>query len=66
MAGGTIAMKRDGRFTQTVAFLTEDAAREGERTEMPEEMRQEYQDEMAQVQVERYLDLHHPWFASKT
>ena len=37
--GGTIAIEPDGTFTQTVAFTTEDAAREGESTEMPEEMR---------------------------
>ena len=66
LIGGTIAMEPDGRFTQTVAFRTEDAAREGERKEIPDEMRGEYQDEMAQVQVEHYMDLHHPWFASKT
>jgi hypothetical protein len=63
--GGTIAIEPDGRFTQTVAFRTEDAAREGERKEMPEEMRQEMEDEMAQVKEVRYLDLHHPWFASR-
>ena len=36
--GGTIAIEADGTFTQTVAFTTEAAAREGEAKEMPAEM----------------------------
>ena len=32
---------------------------------MPAEAQREFEDEMAQVQDMRYLDLHHPWFASK-
>jgi len=67
--GGTIAIEPDGRFTQTVAFRTEDAAREGERKAMPETMpaetRREMEDTMALMQDVTYLDLHHPWFASK-
>ncbi len=61
--GGTIAIEPDGTFTQTVAFPTEAAAREGEAKEMPEDMR-EVTEEMAQVKDVKYLDLHHPWFAS--
>ena len=38
--GGTIAIEPDGTFTQTVAFTTEAAAREGEAKEMPEDMRE--------------------------
>ena len=63
--GGTLAMEPDGRFTQTVAFRTEDAARESERKQMPEEMRRTMEEEMAQMKDVTYLDLHHPWFASK-
>jgi hypothetical protein len=63
--GGTIAIEPDGRFTQTVAFRTEDAARESERKQMPEEMRRTMEEEMAQMKDVTYLDLHHPWFASK-
>jgi hypothetical protein len=63
--GGCIAMEADGRFTETIAFRSEDAAREGERKEMPAELRQAFEDEMAQMQDVTYLDLHHPWFASK-
>jgi len=63
--GGVIAIEPDGWFTETVAFSSEEAAREGERKEMPAEMRQTWEEEMAQVKDMRYLDLHHPWFASK-
>jgi hypothetical protein len=64
--GGCMAMEPDGRFTETIAFRSEDAAREGERKEMPAELRQAFEDQMAQMQDVTYLDLHHPWFASKT
>jgi hypothetical protein len=63
--GGSIAMEPDGRFTETVGFRSEDAAREGERKEMPAEMRQMWEGEMSRMQNLTYLDLHHPWFASK-
>jgi hypothetical protein len=63
--GGTLAMEPDGWFTETVAFRSEAEAREGERREMPEEMRREMDEGMAQMQDVRYLDLHHPWFASR-
>ena len=63
--GGSIAIEPDGRFTETVAFRSEQAAREGERKEMPEETRQAWDDEMALMQDVTYLDLRHPWFASK-
>jgi hypothetical protein len=63
--GGSIAIEPDGRFTETVAFRSEEAAREGEGKEMPAEMRQAWDDEMAQMKDVTYLDLRHPWFASK-
>ena len=62
--GGTIAMEPDGWFTETVAFRSEDEAREGERKEMPEEARRDWEQEMATMRDVTYLDLHHPWFAS--
>lgn len=62
--GGTIAMESDGWFTQTVAFRTEAEARAGEHKEMPAEIREQMEAEMAVVQDVRYLDLHHPWFSS--
>jgi hypothetical protein len=63
--GGIIAIEPDGWFTETVAFRSEEAAREGERKEVPAEMRQTMEEEMSQVKDLRYLDLHQPWFASK-
>jgi hypothetical protein len=65
LIGGVIAMEPDGQFTETVSFRSEAAAREGERKEMPAEMRQLWEDETAQMQDVRYLDLRHPWFASR-
>ena len=65
IVGGSIAMEPDGRFTETIAFRSEDAAREGERKGMPAEMRPAWDAEMARMRDLTYLDLRHPWFASK-
>ncbi|MPY84950.1 MAG: hypothetical protein GEV00_16880 [Actinophytocola sp.] len=62
--GATIAIDDDGCFTETVAFTTEDAAREGERKEMPAEVAKVMSEGMATLSDVHYLDLHHPWFAS--
>jgi hypothetical protein len=62
--GGTIAIDENGFFTETVAFTSESEARMGERKEMPEEVRREFDEMMSQVQDLKYLDLHHPWFSS--
>jgi hypothetical protein len=59
--GATLAMEADGSFIETVAFTSEDAARQGERTEMPAEMQADLESAMADVE---YLDLHRPWFAT--
>lgn len=64
--GGVIAIEPDGWFTETVAFRSEEAAREGERKEVPAEVRQTMEAEMSQIKDLKYLDLHHPWFASKS
>jgi hypothetical protein len=63
--GGIIAIEADGTFTETVAFRSEESAREGERKEIPAQIRQTWEDSMAQMQDVTYLDLRHPWFASK-
>jgi hypothetical protein len=62
--GGTIAIDEDGWFTETIAFRSEDEARAGEAKDMPVEMNEMWNREMEQVKDMRYLDLHHPWFAS--
>jgi hypothetical protein len=63
--GGTLAMQPDGWFTETVAFRTEAEARQGERKQMPEDVRREMEQEMSLMQDVTYKDLHHPWFASR-
>jgi hypothetical protein len=60
--GATLAIEPDGTFTETVAFADEASAREGEQMEMPDDMRQSMESAMQDV---TFLDLHHPWFASK-
>ncbi|MDQ1537210.1 MAG: hypothetical protein QOE58_1603 [Actinomycetota bacterium] len=63
--GGIIATEPDGTFTETVAFRSEEAARAGERQELPAEIGQILEDEMSEAQDMTYYDLRHPWFASK-
>jgi hypothetical protein len=59
--GGTLAIEPDGTFTETIAFTDEASAREGEKKEMPAEVRETMESAMHDVQ---FLDLHHPWFQS--
>lgn len=63
--GGTLAMQPDGWFTETIAFRSEAEAREGERKDMPEDVRREYEEQMSMMEDVTYMDLHHPWFASR-
>lgn len=62
--GGTIAIDADGWFTETVAFSSETEARAGEGKEMTGEMAEMWNSEMEHMHDMRFLDLHHPWFAS--
>lgn len=64
--GGTIAIDADGWFAETMAFRSEAEARAGEAAPMPEDMAEAFTREMEQVQDLRFLDLHHPWFATAT
>jgi hypothetical protein len=59
--GGTLAFEPDGTFIETVAFTTEEAAREGEQTEPPADVRRELD---YALQGAKFYDLHHPWFES--
>lgn len=59
--GATLAIEADGTFTETVAFTDEESAREGERKEMPAEVREALETAMRDAV---FIDLHHPWFAS--
>ncbi|MDX6201923.1 MAG: hypothetical protein QOJ83_1423 [Frankiales bacterium] len=62
--GATIAIDADGYFTETVAFRSEEEARRGETQEMPAEAKEVIDEEMMLLEDVRFLDLHHPWFAT--
>ena len=62
--GGTVAVDKDGFFTQTIAFTTEAEARAGEQKEMPAEMTEQMADYSTAMGEMSYHDLHHPWFAT--
>jgi len=64
--GGSFALSPDGHFIETVAFRSEAEAREGEGKELPEDVGKAWEDAMALMQDVTYMDLRHPWFASKT
>lgn len=59
--GATMAIEEDGSFTETVAFTTEAAAREGEKLEPPEDVRVVLDKVLTGA---KFYDLHHPWFES--
>jgi len=64
--GGTTALCRDDDvITMTMAFRTEAEAREAERREPSPQARESMDRSMAALADLRYLDLHHPWFASR-
>jgi hypothetical protein len=55
----------DGKFTMAIYFTSEEAARDGERKEMPEELRPAMQELMSlSVGVPQFLDLRNPWLDS--
>ena len=62
--GGTIAIDADGVVTETVAFTSEEAARKGEKQQLPPEATKQLDEQMSLVEDVTYIDLHHPWFAS--
>jgi len=53
--GGIIAIEADGTFTETVAFRSDESAHEGEHKEIPAQIRQTWEDSMAQMQDVTYL-----------
>ena len=56
-----MAIEDDGSFMETVAFTSEAAARDGERQEMPEDVRERMESVMT---VEQFIDLRHPFFTT--
>jgi hypothetical protein len=63
--GGTVAVADDGQFTQTMYFTSQAAAREGEKQDMPEEVRRDMEAGMGQMHDLTYFDLPDPWFAGR-
>lgn len=61
--GATLAIEEDGTFTETVAFTDESAAREGEKLQPPDDVKQMLESMMSGA---TFYDLHHPWFESAT
>jgi len=59
--GATLAIEDDGTFTECVSFTSEEAARQGEKLEPPEEIRRDMEYAMKDA---KFYDLHHPWFES--
>lgn len=64
--GGTMAIKENGGFTQTIYFRSESEAREGERKtqERADEDRKTFEEYQALVQDVQYFDLKDPWLTS--
>ena len=58
------ASNEDGEWTMAIYFTSEEAAREGEQKEMPEEMR-EVMEEVSSLEMREptYFDLRDPWLS---
>lgn len=63
--GGTLAVDKDGFFTETIAFTSEDEARKNEAKGLPADAQKMFEEEMSLMQDVKYLDLHQPWFTSR-
>jgi hypothetical protein len=64
--GATFAIEPDGAFTETVAFTDEAAAREGEKMTPPEAAAEPMKEFEQKVHFEKFMDLHRPWFSSRS
>lgn len=62
--GGVLALDEEGDYADAVYFTSEEAARAGERKEIPEDLRPVLEREMAALGAPRYLDLPEPWLMS--
>lgn len=62
--GGLLMDVGDGRYVDAFYFTTEQAAREGEKTEIPEEYRAEMEEGMQLMGEVTFLDLHEPILVS--
>lgn len=64
LLGGVVGVNEDGTLAQAFYFTSEAEAREGEKQDMPEDLRGSFEEEMALTADVRYLDLIDPWFYS--
>ncbi|MGH9265302.1 MAG: hypothetical protein ACRD1D_11485 [Acidimicrobiales bacterium] len=64
LIGGLMAWPGDGTFAQVAYFTSEAEARKGEQAEMSAEDAAAVQDDMAAMQMERFIDLRDPWLHS--
>jgi hypothetical protein len=62
--GGVVGINDDGTFAQAFYFTSEAEARQGEKQELPEQVRDSFNEEMALTTDIRYLDLTDPWVYS--
>ena len=59
--GDVTAMHPDGTYTDLIYFTSETAAREGEKKPMPAEAQGMFEEFMATMPIDEYLDLKEPW-----
>ncbi len=63
--GGFTAWGPDNGFSDFIFFTSEAAAREGEKKEMPAEMKKGFEEYQSLLRDVKYIDLKEPWFSSK-
>jgi hypothetical protein len=64
LMGSVTAYFDDREFTELAYFTSEEAAREGERKELPSDAASKVAEWQDVLKVERYLDLRDPWLMS--
>lgn len=62
--GGFGAWLDDGRFVQAIYFTSEEEARAGESSEMPQDVAEAFAEMQEAATVDEYLDITDPWFIS--
>jgi hypothetical protein len=62
--GGLMMDAGEGRYVDAIYFTSEDAAREGERKEMPDSLRADMEEGMRLMGDVSYFDLHDPMLVS--
>ncbi|MGH2729229.1 MAG: hypothetical protein ACRDJI_01325, partial [Actinomycetota bacterium] len=65
IVGGYRADHSDGTFTDVNYFTSEAEAREGEKRELPGELKESFEEWMSLIENPKYFDLREPWLHSK-